>query len=692
MQNNIHLFNSSIHALRNEEDLPHVNNNQDDGGYNVASATLFYTIFTLLDEYVFKRKMCLDDAMLDEVLHNLYHSYNQRNESKMLLTNLKSLAEDHGLVIGSTDRWKGLEIFWCLKLILSRIEDAYETIIGRDSIIDYVLEDLSNSFTGTITSLASCGVLSLKWRGKGYSYGPNYKDWANGVANNPVAYSEHRFSHIIKSELVNATRRPIAFNDTLQYILQEEREKIQSTLSIICALGIINCNATNIRGGPLLPFLSSPTRIPLCFVESPDECAKIEIPVGSKCWSCDTLLEAIVYSKDNDIDVSNNVGNGKRSTETQSLSGFSIASPSQSNNNISNSPPSRKGPPELIEGIQFNDKRELAFKSMINAESIKQVCKATDNGNGSFGENENEDDFDAALDGSLDGGSNMELYAVNDNHGSDGEGDSDGDSDGSGRERRDNIEEFNPILNRNNDDMMCDDTMNRLARVPSIESYKYFECRRVIEGKQHIEFKPIPTDEIFTRTVPSNYLIGKIHIAMLEGEVNQLMFTPTFKKKGDFINSIFFGDDEKDDPNVIPAHIRFAHSHSYCLSPPNQHSNAKYTGASARHNWGVIWKGHCPMVKPRLESYNEKPNSVKCTTKWEAGITWNELKKFGQGVSSDFVIECRFPEGRCLHSKNNIIKWLRGSARRREKEAVSVIYSYLLLLNTFFSTNIAFFE
>ena len=59
MQNNIHLFNSSIHALRNEEDLPHVNNNQDDGGYNVATATLFYTIFTLLDDYVFKKIMCL---------------------------------------------------------------------------------------------------------------------------------------------------------------------------------------------------------------------------------------------------------------------------------------------------------------------------------------------------------------------------------------------------------------------------------------------------------------------------------------------------------------------------------------------------------------------------------------------------------------------------------------------------------
>ena len=681
MQNSIHLFNSSIHALRDEEYLPHDNNNEDDGGYNVATATLFYTIFTLLDEYVFKKIMCLDDAMLDEVLHNLYHSYNKRNESEMLLTNLKSLAEDHGLVIGSTDRWKGLEIFWCLKLILSRIEDAYETVISRDSIIDYVFADLSNSFTGTITSLASFGVLSLKWRGKGYSYGPNYKDWANGDTNNLVPYTEYRFYHIIKWELDNATNLPIAFNDTLQYIMQEQREKIQSTLSIICALGIIDCNATSIRGGPLLPFLSSPTRIPLCFVESSDECAKIEIPVGSKCWSCDTLLEAIVYSKDNDIDVSNNVGNGKRSTETQSLSGFSIASPSQSNNNISNSPPSLKGPPELIPGIQFNDKREMAFNSMTNAESIKQASKAA----GSRDLSENEDYFNAAASESLGGGSGSNMD-------DESNGDSDDDDCDKGDERGDTVEEFDPILNRNNGDMMCDDTMNRLARVPSIESYKYFKCTLVIEGKQHIEFKPIPMEEIFTRTVPSNYLIGKIHIAMLEGEINQLMFTPTFKKKGDFINSIFFGDDEKDDPNVIPAHIRFAHSHSYCLSPPNQHSNAKYTGASARHNWGVIWKGHCPMVKPRLESYNEKPNSVKCTTKWEAGITWNELKKFGQGVSSDIVIECRFPEGRCLHAKNNFIKWLRGSARRREKEAVSVIYSYLLLLNTFLSTNIAFFE
>ena len=664
MQNSIHLFNSSIHALRNEEDLPHVNNNQDDGGYNLASATLFYTIFTLLDEYVFKKIMCLDDAMLDEVLHNLYHSYNQRNESEMLLTNLKSLAEDHGLVIGSTDRWKGLEIFWCLKLILSRIEDAYETIISRDSIIDYVFADLSNSFTGTITSLASCGVLSLKWRGKGYSYGPNYKDWANGDTNNPVAYSEHRFSHIIKSELVNATRRPIAFNDTLQYILQEEREKIQSTLSIICALGIINCNATNIRGGPLLPFLSSPTRIPLCFVESSDECAKIEIPVGSKCWSCDTLLEAIVYNKDNDIDVSNNVGNGKRSTETQSLSGFSIASPSQSNNNISNSPPSLKGPPELIPGIQFNDKREMAFNSMTNAKSIKQASKAA----GSRDLGENEDYFNAAASESLGGGSGSNM---------DDESNDDSDDCDKGGESEDRVAVFDPIVNKNDGDMMCDDTMNRLARVPRIESYKYYECAKDINGKQHIVFKPIPETKIYSAIVPANDLIGKIHTAVMDGEVTVLQFTDSFKDRGDFINAVFLGDGKDDDPNIIPDHIRFAHSGSYCRIPPTQFSNAKHTGAKAKHNWAVVWKGMCPMVQPRSVKYNEKPDSEKCTTRWEAGITWHEIKKFGQG-SSNIVIECRFTGGRCLHSKNQFRKWLRGSARKKEKNKVSIVYrSYM---------------
>lgn len=249
-------------------------------------------------------------------------------------------------------------------------------------------------------------------------------------------------------------------------------------------------------------------------------------------------------------------------------------------------------------------------------------------------------------------------------------------------------EDVQPPCNVAPGEMLSDETANRMARAPKLESYKYFDEYRMIDERRHIVFKQIPSDVDFSVEVPTSQLIGKLHVAVDGENVTKVCFTDTFKDRGAFLNEILLGEGTATDPGIVPEHLWFAHDKSRCLEPPVVRDTKTYKGAKPKHEYAVIFPGRCRWNTPRQSQYKNKDDCDKCTTTFLAGITWKDVKLFGSNASSHVTIHCHF-KGRCIHPKNNSNKWLRGSARENERHKVSqsnniVIYTtklYCLILS-----------
>lgn len=203
-------------------------------------------------------------------------------------------------------------------------------------------------------------------------------------------------------------------------------------------------------------------------------------------------------------------------------------------------------------------------------------------------------------------------------------------------------------------------TSNELTGNRPIEDYPFFLAKRDIGGKEFDEFIEV-TDTIKT-TISCNELMGKIHVAVKDGELVRLQKTEVWASskgsQGTVVSKAFKG--------LIPEHIILSHEGCRALEIA-EHTGGR--GSRARHGYQFAWTGWCKKNKHRNKSFKKLPESDKCTTKWIAGITKDDLIAYGSDSISTIQLEIKFT-GRCLHREGEFMSRVSDEERCCMKEEV----------------------
>lgn len=222
-------------------------------------------------------------------------------------------------------------------------------------------------------------------------------------------------------------------------------------------------------------------------------------------------------------------------------------------------------------------------------------------------------------------------------------------------------------------------THEALSRVPEQEvGYPFFDHWTEIEGEEYAVYKPVTG--VYVLKVTREDLVGKID-AKCDGEGNlkTLQECKTWKERTDIIRKAV--------KDVVPAHIEGLNAGQFhCNQPPATKAGGR-AGKRTKSKEYVVWEGPCQwnemrdengkrnkLGKKRLaERWKDPKDEHKCTTWWRATMLLDEIEKYALATDNVTVeIRFRIVGGICRHLKDNDKKLLRGEARKRKRDEVSV--------------------